>query len=96
MIYDFTIIIPVFNEKGNLLKLEEVLLEYFKTSSLKTCAVFVDDGSTDQTMNELEKFKDSIRIIRHDGNLGYGAAIKTGLFYSKGESIAFMDFDGTT
>lgn len=57
--------------------------------------IVVDDGSKDRSREMLVPFKDQIRIIHHQTNLGYGAALKTGLFYSNGETVAFMDFDGT-
>jgi len=57
--------------------------------------VVVDDGSTDQTARHLEDFAEQVHVIRHTENKGYGAALKTGLFYSRGENVAFMDFDGT-
>lgn len=89
-----SIIFPCYNEEESV---HPVLTESIEILSKNTHVeiLVIDDGSTDQTANELEKFKNSVRIIRHEGNLGYGAAIKTGLFYSKGEAVAFMDFDGT-
>lgn len=96
MNYDFTIIIPVFNELGNLKKLEEVLVEYFKISSLKTCAVFVDDGSTDGGTEIIKEIttrnKDLFHII-FTQNCGKGAALKAGFDVVESPFVGYMDAD---
>ena len=46
--YQFTIIVPVFNERENLERLGEKLSAYLEHSSMKpACVLFIDDGSTD-------------------------------------------------
>ena len=54
--------------------------------------IVVDDGSTDNTIHALEKFKDSIKYI-HIQNSGAGAARNEGLRHANGELIAFLDSD---
>jgi glycosyltransferase involved in cell wall biosynthesis len=59
--------------------------------------IIVNDGSTDQTAEVVEKIikNDSrIRIITHSPNRGYGAALKTGFYNSQYPWIAFTDSDG--
>ena len=60
--------------------------------------VVVDDGSVDGTgeiLNRLARVVKPLRVIRHTGNRGYGAALKTGIRNSCGQFLATMDADGT-
>ena len=46
--YQFTIVVPVFNERENLERLEQRLSAYLtRTAAKPACVLFVDDGSTD-------------------------------------------------
>jgi glycosyltransferase involved in cell wall biosynthesis len=54
----------------------------------------VDDGSTDNTPEVVQRFQDSrLRYIRHERNRGVGAACNTGVAQAQGELIAFLDSD---
>ncbi len=56
--------------------------------------LIVDDGSTDDSVATVERFKDSrIRLIRHDTNQGLAASLNTGLAEARGEYIARLDAD---
>ena len=44
---EFTIIVPVFNEKENLSRLEVELMKFINSTEYKTKILIVDDGSTD-------------------------------------------------
>ena len=66
--------------------------------------IVVDDGSHDRTAAVVEAYLsaghdspdvDTVRLIRHGQNRGYGAALKTGLAEARGDLIAFLDADGT-
>lgn len=55
--------------------------------------IVVDDGSHDLTS---ERARDAgARVIRHPHNLGYGAALKTGIRSAVGDTIVITDADGT-
>ena len=43
--YEFTVIVPVFNEEDNMQRLEKELSEFALQSPLRTCVLFVNDGS---------------------------------------------------
>jgi glycosyltransferase involved in cell wall biosynthesis len=88
-----SIIIPVFNEKDNILN----VLEKVKNSDSLQCSkeiIVVDDFSTDGTKEILSDLKDSsIKIFFHQKNQGKGAAIRYGLRHATGEIILIQDAD---
>jgi glycosyltransferase involved in cell wall biosynthesis len=83
-----TVVIPAFNEEGSL----PSLMEDLAGAPTDYEIVIVDDGSTDQT-GEILRAR-GVRVIRHPYNIGYGAALKTGIRQASGEIIAIMDADG--
>jgi glycosyltransferase involved in cell wall biosynthesis len=56
--------------------------------------IVVDDGSDDRTAERVAAYPE-VRLIRHSGNRGYGAALKTGFGAATGDLLAFLDADGT-
>jgi len=56
--------------------------------------IVVDDGSSDGSDKVLGALQDStVRVIRHDGNQGKGAAIRTGLREARGDLVLIQDAD---
>jgi glycosyltransferase involved in cell wall biosynthesis len=56
--------------------------------------VVVDDGSTDNTLDVVARFKDPrIRIVRHGENCGYAHTMNTGFAESRGELVSILDSD---
>lgn len=93
-----SVVIPAFNEEaaiadivGRVLALRPQLLAHGIAGPE---VLVVDDGSRDRT-SEIAQRVDGVRLIRHDANRGYGAALKTGLALAGGDLIAFLDADGT-
>jgi glycosyltransferase involved in cell wall biosynthesis len=96
MNYEFTIIVPVYNELGNLKRLETLLNDYFQTASVKTCAIFVDDGSTDGSSQMIQEFcrnNTNMYCILFSENAGKGAALKAGFEAVKSPLLGYMDAD---
>jgi glycosyltransferase involved in cell wall biosynthesis len=89
------IIVPVYNEGKRAITSVVGILKYSKNS-----VVVVDDGSTDDSFLRLQrKFGKNERVIllRHEINLGKGAAMKTGVenaWSIGGEAVIFLDADG--
>jgi len=90
-----SIVIPIFNEAGNVIPLIE--------KTVKACAGYsyeilaVNDGSTDSTGKDLESLSSkisSLRIISLSGNFGQTAALAAGVDHAKGDIIIPMDGDG--
>ncbi|WP_373499480.1 glycosyltransferase family 2 protein [Desulfococcus sp.] len=90
-----SIVIPAYNEAGNI---EEIVVK------LKACLegkadfelIFVDDGSTDQTLAEIQgimKTEKFVKYISLSRNFGHQKALKAGLDHAMGECVISMDAD---
>jgi glycosyltransferase involved in cell wall biosynthesis len=93
-----SVIIPALNEEDSIADIiERVLavrpaLAEVGVDDLEL--IVVDDGSQDRTA-EITASYDGVRLIQHEVNKGYGAAIKTGFRHARGELLSFLDADGT-
>ena len=93
-----TVVIPAYNEERGIdAILERVLAQRdaLRSSGIADLEVIVvDDGSRDATADRVAAHAD-VRLIRHQVNQGYGAALKTGFSEARGDLLAFLDADGT-
>ena len=90
-----SIIIPLFNEEDNLENLIKKLIKNTKSIDSKFEFIFVNDGSTDKSLDIIKKLKQkNFKIISLVRNFGQTAAIMAGIDNSKGEIIIMMDGDG--
>jgi glycosyltransferase involved in cell wall biosynthesis len=91
-----SILIPVFNEEGNLSLLYEKLVTVLKKAGRPYEVIFVDDGSSDGTLEILLDLRDrnpNVKIISFSRNFGQTAALSAGIDFSKGDIIIPMDGD---
>ena len=85
-----SVIIPVYNEENTI---QEVITNIPNNRHYEI--IIVDDGSTDKSVQKIQEIKnESIRVYHHEKNLGYGAAILTGLKHAKGDLVVTLDSDG--
>ena len=91
-----SIIVPVYNEEKTIGKILRQLdsLELPINKEI----IIVDDGSSDGTVNQIEKYlssikKSSIKLISHSKNQGKGKAVRTGISKAKGAYIVIQDAD---
>ena len=86
-----SVILPTHNRGHSIARaIQSVLDQTYSNLEL----IVVDDGSTDNTEEIVNAYKDRrIRYIRHEVNRGAGAARNTGLKLSRGAFIAFQDSD---
>ena len=84
-----SIIIPAFNEEKVIKKTLDSMLE---TQYPRKEIIFVDDGSTDSTLEIARQYKDKITVL-HKPNGGKASALNYGLVYAKGEIIVVVDAD---
>ena len=89
----FSIIVPVFNEEKTIISiLKELKKVNFKKFEKEI--IVVDDGSTDNTKNLLDKNKDLYDVLfSNEKNEGKGSAVRLGLKNSSGEYVVFQDSD---
>jgi polyisoprenyl-phosphate glycosyltransferase len=87
------IIVPALNEaKGIAFTLDEIS-GVFRDHEAPPEVIVVDDGSTDDTAKIARAH--GARVVQHPHQLGYGAALKTGIRSTEAEAIAIIDADGT-
>ena len=99
------IIVPMFNEASNVHDLIQTLtmIEKEIQPEFKVFIIFVDDCSSDQTVQELRFLSNNIQsvILKHDTNMGPGAAFATAFEYLHGlveeeDWIVTMEGDNTS
>lgn len=92
-----SIVIPVFNERENLVSLAEELLPVLSSLTAGHEVIFVDDGSTDgswEILQDLRARHGTIRLLRSPVNRGQSAALFAGFRACRGETVVTMDGDG--
>ncbi|GCE49285.1 glycosyltransferase involved in cell wall biosynthesis [Thermosporothrix hazakensis] len=92
-----TVVVPVMNELRNVRPLFEKLSAQFHQLGSSYEVIFVDDGSTDGTFDELKKLRDEnpgiVRVIRFRRNFGKTPALVAGFSRSRGKVVFTMDGD---
>lgn len=91
-----SIMIPMFNEENNVVPLYSRVKEEADKLGSSYEIVFVNDGSTDGTEDELRKLakaEPNVRCIMFRNNFKKAAAYSAGLRFSQGEIIVTMDGD---
>ncbi|MEW6200671.1 MAG: glycosyltransferase family 2 protein [bacterium] len=88
--FKLTVIVPVFNEEKTI---EEIINRIHAVDIPKEIIV-IDDCSNDSTAQVLKKISDKVdKIIRHERNMGKGAAIRTGVQFASGNAVVIQDAD---
>ena len=90
----FSIVIPIYNEEDNIVKLSDSILN--SLPNLKYEILFINDGSTDNSEEIIEKLTNNhtnIHLINLRRNYGQTAAMQAGFDHSKGDIIIPMDGD---
>lgn len=87
-----SIVVSVFNEEDNIKGLVEAVRESMKDHDYEL--IYVDDGSTDNTVQEIKKLQDKrVVLIELKKNCGQSAALAAGIDNAEGEVIVTMDGD---
>jgi len=93
---NISLVFPVFNEAGLLQSLIDQARAALRAAGCEPRIVLVDYGSTDaglRVMRQLAAIDPLIKIVQHERNQGYGAAVRSGLLAAETELIAFSDAD---
>jgi glycosyltransferase involved in cell wall biosynthesis len=91
-----SIVVPLYNEEENIPELYDEINGVVVTNKLDAEIVFVDDGSSDRTVERLMEVSagnDRVVIVRFRRNFGQTAAMSAGIDYSSGEVIVTLDGD---
>tara|TARA_B100001996_G_scaffold45464_1_gene32808 strand:+ start:576 stop:1463 length:888 start_codon:yes stop_codon:yes gene_type:complete len=86
-----SVVLPCFNEEDSIQKnidsIKKELDKYGKDYEI----IVVDDGSKDNSQEKLKNL--DIKIVNHPHNIGYGAALKTGINNARFDTIVISDID---
>lgn len=94
--YNFTIIVPIYNEEDNMDALEQRLGAYLPECSEKACVLFVNDGSNDSSGEKLKEIcgrNPDMYYLSFEKNAGLSAALKAGIDYCYSRYCGYMDAD---
>ena len=93
---EISVVVPVYNEEGNLPVLIPALVEVLKNLGRSYEMIFVDDGSSDESrriLKEMASEHASLRILRFKENRGLSTALVAGMREARGEIIVTLDSD---
>lgn len=91
-----SIVLPVFNEAAGIKNTIEILEKFIQYQTEQYELIFVDDGSTDKSIEIINKAQNkysNIKIIEFSRNFGHQLAITAGIKYAKGDAVVVMDAD---
>lgn len=94
--YDVSVVIPVLDEGGNLEDLYNDIRHALESAKKCFEIVFVDDGSTDDGIQRIERLAASdgrVKLVQFTRNFGQTAAMAAGFAYAQGRIYVAMDAD---
>ncbi len=94
--FSYSVIIPVFNEAAVLQTFFERLCSVSGTISGQGEFIFVNDGSSDESLALVKKFRETdkrVKIVSFSRNFGHQMAITAGLDFATGDSVVIIDAD---
>lgn len=94
--YDFTIVVPIYNEQDNMVRVEEKLAAFVSHAPVKTCVLLVNDGSTDGSLTCIRAIcqrQPHFFYISSQANHGLSTAMKAGFDMVESRWVGYMDAD---
>src|ERR1043165_9512524 len=91
-----SLVLPAWNEQESIRQAIDEADAALSTIAAEYEILVIDDGSTDDTaaiVREAAAGNPRIKLLQHDGNRGYGAAIRTGFEAAAMDLVAFTDAD---
>ena len=91
-----SLVVPVYNEEDNI---DDLYAEVARSMSGQPCAwelVFVDDGSSDHSLDIIRTLADKderVRYVSFEGNCGQSAAFAAGFRFAQGDVVVTLDAD---
>lgn len=94
---ELSLVIPTFNEEGNVQRLYNEILLVLKQLQISTYEViFIDDGSSDQSLQHIEALRaqdTNVHYLQFSRNYGHQHALKAGLDHARGAAVVSLDAD---
>lgn len=94
--YELTIVVPVYNEEDNMERLEKELSEFLPKASVRSCVLFVNDGSKDSSLDKIRDIcgrHNDFYYISSNANHGLSTAIKAAIDTVESRLIGYIDAD---
>lgn len=94
--YNFTIVVPVYNEEDNLDRVEKSLSHYLTICTLSACVLLVNDGSRDSSLEKIKAIcgrQPDFFYISSSANHGLSTAIKAGINTAESKYLGYIDAD---
>jgi len=91
-----SLVLPIYNEEEVIPLLHERLREFLDRLSLDCEVVFVNDGSSDRSLEMLREIATRdvrYKVLSFSRNFGHQSAITAGVDYAKGAAVVVMDAD---
>src|SRR3990167_7824880 len=90
-----SIVIPAYNEADSIREtIDEIVMICKKAEIHEYEIIVVNDGSTDGTAEKINNIN-SLVVIHHPHNIGYGRSLKDGIKIAKYDAILITDADNT-
>lgn len=96
MNFKLTVIVPIYNEEGNMDRLHSELNKFIKSAKTVTKILFINDGSEDGSLKKIKEIcetSDYFSYCSFNKNYGLSAAIKAGFDYSDTQLTGYIDAD---
>jgi glycosyltransferase involved in cell wall biosynthesis len=93
---DLSVVVPFLNEEENIGRMYEAIVSAIEPLALAFELIFVDDGSTDRTLDkarQLARADSRLRVIKFRRNYGQTPAMAAGIDHARGRVIVTMDGD---
>lgn len=97
MIKSLSVFFPAYNEESNISSTVLSARKVLEAVAHQWEIIVVNDGSKDNTAGIVRKLGERdkrIKLINHQQNLGYGAALQSGFYTARYEWIVYTDSDG--
>lgn len=93
---DISIIVPIFNEEGNIPTLYERLVNTLQSKDLLFEIIFINDGSKDSSLNKIIQLSindNRVKYIDFSRNFGHQIAVSAGINNTLGQAVVIIDAD---
>jgi len=92
--FTLSVVVPAYNEEEVLPEFHRRLTEVLETLGCSCEILYINDGSSDETLKTIKDFKDpSVAVIDLSRNFGKEIALTAGLDHARGDAVIVIDAD---